>query len=91
MFRTGFRLVAVLAALVAVGGLVGSASLAGAQPATPKAYIGLFGDNAVGVIDTSANRLTKTIPIPSGPHGMEPAHIPGTRRLAYIKQPPSKV
>ena len=70
MFRTGFRLVAVLAALVAVGGLVGSASMAGAQPAAPKAYIGLFGDNAVGVIDTSANRLTKTIPIPSGPHGM---------------------
>ena len=74
MSRTGFRLAAVAAGIVAMGGLVGSASVAGAQPAAPpaapKAYVGLFGDNAIGVIDTATNRMTKTIAIPTGPHGM---------------------
>jgi YVTN family beta-propeller protein len=36
----------------------------------PKAYVGLFGDNAVAVIDTSTDRVTKTIPVPTGPHGL---------------------
>lgn len=36
----------------------------------PKAYIGLFKDNAVAVYDTASNQVTKTIPIPSGPHGL---------------------
>jgi YVTN family beta-propeller protein len=36
----------------------------------PKAYIGLFGDNAVAVIDTGTNRVLSTIPIPAGPHGL---------------------
>jgi YVTN family beta-propeller protein len=42
---------------------------AGVVPA-PKAYVGLFGDNAVAVIDTATNRITKTIPVPAGPHGL---------------------
>jgi YVTN family beta-propeller protein len=31
---------------------------------------GVFGDNAVGVLDTATNQVTKTIPIPTGPHGL---------------------
>src|SRR5262245_36481369 len=37
---------------------------------TPKAYVGLFQDNAVGVIDTGTNQEITTIPVPAGPHGM---------------------
>jgi YVTN family beta-propeller protein len=37
---------------------------------TPMAYVGLFQDNAVGVIDTSKNQEIATIPVPAGPHGM---------------------
>jgi YVTN family beta-propeller protein len=40
------------------------------QPAAPKAYVGLFKDNAVAVVDTGTNRVLKTIPIPPGPHGL---------------------
>jgi len=36
----------------------------------PKAYVGLFGDNAVAVVDTGSNRVMKTIPVPTGPHGL---------------------
>jgi YVTN family beta-propeller protein len=36
----------------------------------PKAYVGLFSDNAVAVIDTGTNRVLSTIPIPAGPHGL---------------------
>ena len=45
-----------------------------AQPAPPsspaKAYVGLFKDNAVAVLDTGANRVLSTITIPPGPHGL---------------------
>ena len=62
------------AALAAVTALAAGASpIAAAQYATtaaPKAYVGLFGDNAVAVIDTARNQVTKTIPIPTGPHGL---------------------
>ena len=37
---------------------------------SPKAYIGLFGDDAVAVLDTGTNRLLTTIPVPAGPHGI---------------------
>jgi YVTN family beta-propeller protein len=51
------------------------ASLATLSPATaqtvaPKAYVGLFKDNAVAVMDTSTNKVMKTIPIATGPHGI---------------------
>jgi YVTN family beta-propeller protein len=36
----------------------------------PKAYVGLFKDNAIAVIDTATNALLTTIPIPTGPHGL---------------------
>src|SRR5260370_2416548 len=38
--------------------------------AADKAYVGLFKDNAVAVLDTSSNQVTKTIPVPPGPHGI---------------------
>src|ERR1041385_2302889 len=46
-----------------------------AQPAAmtqsaPKVYVGLFKDNAVGVIDSATNQETRTIPVPNGPHGL---------------------
>jgi YVTN family beta-propeller protein len=35
-----------------------------------KAYVGLFNDNAVAVVDTGTNQVIKTIPVPVGPHGV---------------------
>ena len=37
---------------------------------SPKAYIGLFKDNAIAVLDTSTDTVISTIPIPTGPHGL---------------------
>ncbi len=45
--------------------------MSGVRAATaPKAYIGLFKDNAVAVVDTGTNKLLTTIPVPAGPHGL---------------------
>jgi YVTN family beta-propeller protein len=38
--------------------------------AAPKAYVGLFKDNAIAVLDTGTNRVQETIPVPHGPHGI---------------------
>jgi YVTN family beta-propeller protein len=35
-----------------------------------KAYVGLFKDNAVAVLDTSTRQVLRTIPVPAGPHGL---------------------
>ena len=53
--------------LLALTLLVG-APVAGA--AAPKAYVGLFKDNVVAVIDTASDRVIGTIPVPPGPHGL---------------------
>jgi YVTN family beta-propeller protein len=47
-----------------------TAAAAQAASAAPKAYIGLFKDNAVAVLDTRTNTVVKTIPVPPGPHGL---------------------
>jgi YVTN family beta-propeller protein len=52
-------------ALMAVLGGAGASFAAG-----PKAYVGLFKDDAVAVIDTLQNRVIATIPVPKGPHGL---------------------
>ena len=47
--------------------------LAFATPATaagPKAYVGNFKDNTVSVIDIELKRVTTTISVPPGPHGI---------------------
>jgi YVTN family beta-propeller protein len=42
-----------------------------AQPVgAPKAYVGLFKDNAVAVLDTDSKQVLRTIPVPAGPHGL---------------------
>ena len=48
--------------------IVGSSSVwaAGAS----KAYVGLFKDDAVAVIDTAQNKVIGTIAVPKGPHGL---------------------
>jgi YVTN family beta-propeller protein len=38
--------------------------------AAPKAYVGLFKDNTIAVLDTGTNRVQGTIPVPQGPHGI---------------------
>src|SRR5215831_9305340 len=38
--------------------------------AAPKAYVGLFKDNAIAVLDTGSKRVQGTIPVPQGPHGI---------------------
>jgi YVTN family beta-propeller protein len=40
------------------------------QASGPKAYVGLFGDNAVAVIDTATNQVIKKVAVPAGPHGV---------------------
>src|SRR6185437_1819904 len=64
--RLATRIAAMGAALTAVAALAtGASPIAAAQYATtaaPKAYVGLFGDNDVAVIDTARNQVTKIIP-----------------------------
>ena len=47
----------------------------------PKAYVGLFKDNAVAVVDTLADRVLSTIPVPPGPHGLV---VTPDGRKAYV-------
>jgi YVTN family beta-propeller protein len=46
----------------------GTGSVSAAE--APKAYVGLFKDDAVAVIDTAQNKVLRTIPVPKGPHGL---------------------
>ncbi len=41
-----------------------------AVPVSPKAYVGVFKDNAIAVVDTGTNRVLGTIPVLPGPHGI---------------------
>jgi YVTN family beta-propeller protein len=49
--------------------LMGSGVPDGAA-AAPKAYVGVFRDDVVAVIDTASQRVVRTIPVPKGPHGL---------------------
>src|SRR5262245_31704175 len=49
--------------------------------AGPKAYVGNFKDNTVSVIDLELKRVTATIPVPPGPHGIA---ITPDNRWVYI-------
>src|SRR2546422_785783 len=63
------RVAALLWVLVLMGGWVvgtGSLSAAGA----PKAYVGLFKDDAVAVIDTAQNKVLSTMATPRGRDGL---------------------
>ncbi len=72
-FARGWRLATMSALLLAGSSTYALAytPVAAAQTApAAKAYVGLFKDNAVAVLDTSSNQVTKTIPVPTGPHGI---------------------
>jgi YVTN family beta-propeller protein len=56
-----------MAALL-TGWLVGAGP--GSALGAPKVYVGVFKDDAVAVIDTAQNKVTTTIPVPKGPHGL---------------------
>jgi YVTN family beta-propeller protein len=69
-------------AIFTILSLLVSVSTAGAKATTaPKAYIGLFGDDAVAVFDTSSDEVVSTIPVPAGPHGIV---ITPNNRWAYV-------
>jgi len=61
------RLAAGVMALALMAASIGAGT---ARAAGPKAYVGLFKDDAVAVIDTTQNRVVATIPVPKGPHGL---------------------
>src|SRR2546427_448367 len=63
------RVTTMMSLLALMGGWVvgpGSLTAAGA----PKAYVGLFKDDAVAVIDTAQNKVLSTFSVPKGPHGL---------------------
>jgi YVTN family beta-propeller protein len=63
------RMAAMLWVMVLMGAwAVGTGSLSAAG--TPKAYVGLFKDDAVAVLDTAQNKVLGTIAAPKGPHGL---------------------
>src|SRR5882724_4180654 len=66
MLKRGAMVLGVLALLG--GWVVGTGSLMAAG--APKAYVGLFKDDAVAVIDTAQNKVLSTISVPKGPHGL---------------------
>src|SRR5437899_9989478 len=63
------RVTMMLWVVVLMGGwAVGMSSLSAAG--APKAYVGLFKDDAVAILDTAQNKVLGTIAIPKGPHGL---------------------
>ena len=63
------RVAMMLWVVVLMGGwAVGTGSLSAAG--VPKAYVGLFKDDAVAVLDTAQNKVLSTIAVPKGPHGL---------------------
>jgi YVTN family beta-propeller protein len=63
------RVVPVLWVLASVAGWVVGITSVSAVGA-PKAYVGVFKDDTVAVIDTAQNKVTGTIAVPKGPHGL---------------------
>jgi YVTN family beta-propeller protein len=74
--------------LLMVMNFAGTGRLASAAN-SPKAYVGLFKDNAVAVIDTGSNKVLTTIPVPTGPHGL--AVTPDGRTVYVSSDGDSKV
>jgi YVTN family beta-propeller protein len=44
--------------------------LAADQTGDGAVYVGLFKDNAVAVVDSTSGQVSRTIPVPAGPHGL---------------------
>ena len=62
------RVVLIVGVLGALGACVATRTFTAAPP--PKAYVGLFKDDAVAVIDTAQNKVLTTVSVPKGPHGV---------------------
>src|ERR1700682_4719513 len=59
------------AATTAPTAMAAASPPAGATAArSPKAYVGIFNDNVVAVLDTASQQVLSTIPVPAGPHGL---------------------
>src|SRR6266851_8119657 len=73
LFSRGWRF-ATMSALLLLGtstyALAYTPVAAAQQAPVPKAYVGLFKDNAVAVLDTGTNQVLSTISVPAGPHGV---------------------
>jgi YVTN family beta-propeller protein len=63
------RVAAALWVLGLIAGWAGGPSSVSAAVA-PKAYVGVFKDDAVAVIDTAQDKVIGTILVPKGPHGL---------------------
>jgi YVTN family beta-propeller protein len=63
--------------------LLAAAILSGTSgfAAGPKAYVGNFKDNTISVIDLDQKRVTATVPVPRGPHGIA---ITPDNRWVYV-------
>ena len=68
-----------LVACIVSGGRVGPRATA--APSAPKAYVGLYGDDAIGVLDTASGRLMSTVRVPAGP---EAVIVSPDGRRAYV-------
>jgi YVTN family beta-propeller protein len=65
------RVAAMLWVMVVMSGCaVGTGSSSPVAAGAPKAYVGLFKDDAVAVLATGQNKVLATIPVPKGPHGL---------------------
>jgi len=62
------RVAFAIGVLGALGGWITAGTLTAAG--APKAYVGLFKDDAVAVIDTVQNKVLTTISVAKGPHGL---------------------
>jgi YVTN family beta-propeller protein len=60
-------------ALLLMGLMWGTVSAPGptaAATAVPKAYIGFYGNNTIGVLDTATGHVLRTIKVPTGPEAV---------------------
>jgi YVTN family beta-propeller protein len=65
--------------LIAASAAVAQPTLVFAASTAGKAYVGIFRDDTVTVIDTASNRVLRTIAVPKGPHGL--VMTPGARKV----------
>jgi len=77
--RDGPRVLAAI--LVLVAGMIAGVRIdpLAAAAGAPKAYVGLYGDDAIGVLDIASGRLLRTIKVADGPEAVIVA--PGGRRV----------
>ena len=74
IFRNRSSVAILLAAVIILSGSL-------AFSAGPKAYVGNFKDNTISVIDLEQRRVTATIAVPAGPHGIA---ITPDNRWVYV-------